>query len=164
MTILANSSPPQCIALTALPRPPETDTGNLFVRLTPATAWRLARSMLPGDDGDHGDEDEEVGEVEFLPLEITFRNRKSPRLNEDARHGDLEGDEYDGDSLTIYASYNGGAPASSRGPGSHGESAVCSMSSLSFSLWKYRKDLLLMMNTVKLCVQKTDAVTSVGCG
>mmetsp|Transcript_23725 Transcript_23725/g.47295 ORF Transcript_23725/g.47295 Transcript_23725/m.47295 type:complete len:1290 (-) Transcript_23725:113-3982(-) len=126
MTILADSPPPRSISLTALPRPPETDTGNLFVRLTPTMAWRLARSMLRGDHGD--DEEEEVGEVEFLPLEITFRNRKSRRLDEE-RHVDLEDGEDevvdedgDGGGLTIYASYNGGAPApllsgsGSRGP------------------------------------------------
>jgi len=101
--------------------------------------------MLRGDHGD--DEEEEVGEVEFLPLEITFRNRKSRRLDEE-RHVDLEDGEDevvdedgDGGGLTIYASYNGGAPApllsgsGSRGPRHRGESVVCSIPfHLSFSL------------------------------
>jgi hypothetical protein len=86
------------ITLTAIARPPETDQGNLFVRLTPRTAWRLARMIYSED------EEPLLSEeclVEFLPLEIAFQLR---RKEEDVLSND------DG-IVTVYASYNGGAPA-----------------------------------------------------
>jgi hypothetical protein len=92
------------ITLTAIARPPETDQGNLFVRLAPRTAWRLA-SMI------HSNEEEsllsEECVVEFLPLEIMFElHHKHHQIN--------KGDEILSDDdgiVTVYASYNGGAPA-----------------------------------------------------
>ena len=89
------------ITLTAIARPPETDQGNLFVRLTPRTAWRLARMI-------HSEGEEPLFSeeclVEFLPLEITFQLPHHKRDGDDALSN--------GDGIvTVYASYNGGAPA-----------------------------------------------------
>eukprot|EP00986_Skeletonema_menzelii_P005182 scaffold1836_cov137-Skeletonema_menzelii.AAC.1 len=86
------------ITLTAIARPPETDQGNLFVRLTPRTAWRLAR-MIHSEDEEPLFSEECL--VEFLPLEITFQLHHK---GDDVLSGD------DG-NVTVYASYNGGAPA-----------------------------------------------------
>lgn len=90
------------ITLTAIARPSDIDQGNLFVRLTPRTAWRLARMI-------HSDYEKpllsEECNVEFLPLEITFQIHN--QLN--AGGHDVLGDDYG--VVTIYASYNGGAPA-----------------------------------------------------
>lgn len=88
------------ITLTAIARPPETDQGNLFVRLTPRTAWRLARMI-------HSEDEEpllsEECLVEFLPLEITFQLRR--------KEEDVDVLSNDDGIVTVYASYNGGAPA-----------------------------------------------------
>eukprot|EP00804_Cyclotella_cryptica_P006501 CCRYP_012777-RA/>CCRYP_012777-RA protein AED:0.11 eAED:0.11 QI:86/1/1/1/0.12/0.11/9/4676/323 len=88
--------------LTAVPRPPETDRGNLFVRLSQRTARELSDMALCGHGrGDDIDDAFVLGsdgrDVEFLPLEISFR----------AGNG-LESHA----NITLYASYNGGAPAS----------------------------------------------------
>eukprot|EP00578_Thalassiosira_sp_NH16_P007196 CAMPEP_0181123900 /NCGR_PEP_ID=MMETSP1071-20121207/26171_1 /TAXON_ID=35127 /ORGANISM="Thalassiosira sp., Strain NH16" /LENGTH=1237 /DNA_ID=CAMNT_0023209123 /DNA_START=98 /DNA_END=3812 /DNA_ORIENTATION=- len=102
------------LELTATPRPSETDQGNLFVRLSPRTAWRLASFLFAS----HGDartdivglsSQVEVPDVDFLPLEIVF-NQRAP----------FDSDETDdatagGNTITVYASYNGGAPASVAG-------------------------------------------------
>ncbi|KAL9181342.1 hypothetical protein ACHAXT_010147 [Thalassiosira profunda] len=90
------------LALTAVPRPPETDGGNLFVRLGPQTARRLA-SLLPASPSDDPAALQLEPSVDFIPLEIVFRGA----------HRHLDGGEEDlGDEIAIYASYNGGAPAS----------------------------------------------------
>ena len=84
------------IKLTAIARPPETDQGNLFVRLTPRTARRLARIV-------QGCEEIPASPeccVEFLPLEITFQQRQKG-----------ENSSVDGGTVVVYASFNGGEPA-----------------------------------------------------
>eukprot|EP00804_Cyclotella_cryptica_P008613 CCRYP_007601-RA/>CCRYP_007601-RA protein AED:0.17 eAED:0.17 QI:142/0.33/0.5/1/1/1/4/0/1155 len=88
--------------LTAVPRPPETDRGNLFVRLSQRTARELSDMALCGHGrGDDFDDAFMLGsdgrDVEFLPLEISLRvgNGLESHAN-----------------ITLYASYNGGAPAS----------------------------------------------------
>jgi hypothetical protein len=92
------------ITLTAIARPPETDQGNLFVRLTPRMAWRLAR-MIHSNDEEPLLSEECV--VEFLPLEIMFQlHHQHHQLN----NGEEVLSDDDG-IVTVYASYNGGAPA-----------------------------------------------------
>ena len=95
------------ITLTAIARPPETDQGNLFVRLTPRTAWRLARMI-------HSEFEEPLYSeeciVEFLPLEITFHHRPSNNGEDDLDNNITTSDDDTG-IVTVYASYNGGAPA-----------------------------------------------------
>ena len=57
------SSSHQEITLVAVPRPSEVDRGNLFVRLTPTTAWRLASLLLSSPSGDcDGDGDNDGGD------------------------------------------------------------------------------------------------------
>ena len=103
--------------LTAVPRPPETDRGNLFVRLTPRTAWRLAEMLIcrPQSNGNHVAAVDEyssgIYDVDFLPLEITFRGCQKSL----GKVNDERGEGSDGD-VTVYASYNGGAPACFVGP------------------------------------------------
>ncbi|KAL7482742.1 hypothetical protein ACHAW6_008403, partial [Cyclotella cf. meneghiniana] len=95
--------PETMLKLTAVPRPRETDRGNLFVRLSPRTARDLFDMALRRNGPSYDDFDDslmsgsDVRDVEFLPLEISFRV-------EDAQ--DSQG------NITLYASYNGGAPAS----------------------------------------------------
>ena len=92
------------LTLTAIARPPETDQGNLFVRLMPRTACRLAR-MIHSDDEEPLMSEECV--VEFLALEITFQlHCQHHQLN---KGEDVLSDD-DG-IVTVYASYNGGSPA-----------------------------------------------------
>ena len=104
------------LKLTAVPRPSaaERDVGNLFVRLTPQTAWHLASLLInhPSNskiDADAGDRDYNNESVpEFLPLQIIISNQDCRVLH------DVVGDGGSGDgvgNITIYASYNGGAPA-----------------------------------------------------
>lgn len=101
--------PPTSLTLRAIPRPPETDTGNLFLRLTKKTAWRLARMLLDPSSGQDHHGDEEVFDVDFLPLEITFGDRHRPTEKDDGTYSSTEGA-----STTVYASYNGGAPSQYR--------------------------------------------------
>ena len=88
----------QTIDLIATPRPPVTDHGNLFVRLSPQTARDLYNLALRHNN----QETNEISslspcdELEFLPLEMTFKTK----------YGPLE-------AITVYGSYNGGAPATS---------------------------------------------------
>lgn len=95
------------ITLTAIARPPETDQGNLFVRLTPRTAWRLARMI-------HSEFEEPLYSeeciVEFLPLEITFYHRPS-NVGDEVDNNITAASDDDTGIVTVYASYNGGAPA-----------------------------------------------------
>ena len=85
------------IKLTAIARPPETDHGNLFVRLTPQTARRLARIVQESEEIFASEE----CVVDFLPLEITFQLRqKGENTTFD-----------DGGTVVVYASFNGGEPA-----------------------------------------------------
>lgn len=90
--------------LTALPRPPITDRGNLFIRLTPKTACRLVKMSLIDGSADGGEMQDTASDapsvidevamfdVEFLPLQITFQDKD--------------------ETITVYGSYNGGSPAS----------------------------------------------------
>ena len=96
----------QALQLTAVPRPSERDRGNLFVRLTPRTAWRLASLLI-----DDSDVSEEVHDVDFLPLQIIISQPPSCHavLDNDADDDTDNGNA--GGSIIIYASYNGGAPA-----------------------------------------------------
>jgi len=91
------------LELTAVPRPPESDQGNLFVRLTPQTAWNLA-SLLDytlSSDNNIGISGELQNDVHFLPLEIVLQQQDIDNTNTN-----------DDDScIAIYASYNGGAPS-----------------------------------------------------
>mmetsp|Transcript_2629 Transcript_2629/g.5665 ORF Transcript_2629/g.5665 Transcript_2629/m.5665 type:complete len:1261 (-) Transcript_2629:59-3841(-) len=102
------------LKLTAIPRPSETDRGNLFVRLTPRTAWRLASLLLSSspshDDAqrDIFDVSQEVPDIDFLPLEIVIHQRGP-------RDSDIIEDAVGGNNITVYASYNGGAPSSGVG-------------------------------------------------
>ncbi|KAL7530177.1 hypothetical protein ACHAXR_008670 [Thalassiosira sp. AJA248-18] len=101
-----SSSHPE-LSLIAVPRPLEIDRGNLFVRLAPRTAWRLASLIFssPNHDGDPNITDEEflVPDVDFLPLEIVISQR-------DPQGSDKIDDVGDG-NIVVYASYNGGAPS-----------------------------------------------------
>lgn len=84
--------------LIATPRPPDTDHGNLFVRLSPRTALQLYELSLPLDNGPDGASMSSLitcDAVEFLPLEITFRTKNGAENH----------------VITVYGSYNGGAPA-----------------------------------------------------
>ena len=90
------------LELTAVPRPPESDQGNLFVRLTPQTAWNLA-SLLDytlSSDNNISSISGELQDVHFLPLEIVLHQQDKCRADND-----------DDNCIKIYASYNGGAPA-----------------------------------------------------
>ena len=63
------------LELTAVPRPPESDQGNLFVRLTPQTAWNLASLLdytLSSDNNISSISGELQNDVHFLPLEIVL--------------------------------------------------------------------------------------------
>lgn len=89
---------PQTMELIAIPRPPETDHGNLFVRLSPQTAFDLY-NLAPRHTNQMIDGESPLAscdELEFLPLEMTFQTKNGP----------LE-------TITVYGSYNGGAPATS---------------------------------------------------
>lgn len=88
------------LTLIAAPRPSETDRGNLFVRLAPRTAWKLASSF-----SDDGKSQEKAGrDVDFLPLEIVILPKGGM-----AKLIDEGGVNSDGCAV-IYSSYNGGAP------------------------------------------------------
>lgn len=124
------------LKLTAVPRPRETDRGNLFVRLSPRTARDLFDMALRRNGPSYDDFDDslmsgsDVRDVEFLPLEISFRV-------EDVQ--DSQG------NITLYASYNGGAPASASllsSPYCTGENEMYYKTSVS-QLY----ELFLMMNT-----------------
>ncbi|KAL7435418.1 hypothetical protein ACHAXH_006391 [Discostella pseudostelligera] len=94
------------LTLIATPRPSERDRQNLFVRLAPQTAWRLASSLInssstTSDDYANGG-DTAVHDVDFLPLEIVIFPKGAQNL-----------DELDdvGGGTTMHASYNGGSPS-----------------------------------------------------
>jgi len=94
------------LTLIATPRPSERDRQNLFVRLAPQTAWRLASSSnnsssTTSDDYMNGG-DKAVHDVDFLPLEIVIFPKGAQNLDQ------LDGA---GGGITIYASYNGGSPS-----------------------------------------------------
>ena len=106
--------------LRAVLRPQETDRGNLFARLPPATARRLASILLefqerqlqslqsPESSGDNGGRPltPPITTEDFLSLEITFDDHH-PQYVPPISAGSVEND----DALTvIYASYNGGSP------------------------------------------------------
>ncbi|KAL3827523.1 hypothetical protein ACHAXA_002020 [Cyclostephanos tholiformis] len=112
------ASSPRGLMLIAIPRPSERDRGNLFVRLAPRTARKLAASLLyppqpssRGDDrgGDTADASSSreiiynVDDVDFLPLEIVI-------LPKGVTSFDGMGDGRDG-CIVLYASYNGGSPS-----------------------------------------------------
>ena len=79
-----------------MPRPPETNQGNLFVRLSPRTIHQLHESAVKSqnEELDVFILDSSVV-IEFLPLEIIFQAKDEPR-----------------GTITVYGSYNGGSPAS----------------------------------------------------
>lgn len=99
--------------LIAVPRPQETNHGNLFVRLSPQTAYKLYEVALQVSNlqcNNQRIEDAFLSSVavddviEFLPLELTFQTRNG--------------------RLAVYGSYNGGSPALSSvmsGPYQNGE-------------------------------------------
>ena len=93
----------QALQLTAVPRPSERDRGNLFVRLTPWTAWRLASLLID----DYVVSEDEVQDVDFLPLQIIISQPPSCHavLDNDADDDTDNGNA--GGSIIIYASYNG---------------------------------------------------------
>ena len=110
-----NASPWQLgLTLIATPRPSDRDRGNLFVRLAPETARKLAASLLLSPRPSHGDDgggdiivdlsSQEESDVDFLPLEIIIFPKGVTRLAgvEDGR---------DDGCIILYSSYNGGAPA-----------------------------------------------------
>ena len=116
MKMSAASSPRRGLTLIAIPRPSERDRGNLFVRLAPQTARRLAASLLthphPSRGDDEGEDDVVVidapsqgvyHDVDFLPLEIVIFPRGVTSFDgmEDGRDG----------CIVLYASYNGGSPS-----------------------------------------------------
>jgi hypothetical protein len=83
--------------LIAIPRPPETDHSNLFIRLSQKTARHLRKVALSCTEHEITDvilTDDSLDVIDFLPIEITFRE-----LNNLSR-----------EIITLYGSYNGGAP------------------------------------------------------
>ena len=107
----------ESVRLRAVLRPKETDRGNLFARLPPATARRLASILLDvqahqlkslqlsGDSGGLPARPLTPPTEDFLSLEITFDNlhpQDVPLISA----GSLENDA----PTVIYASYNGGSP------------------------------------------------------
>ena len=86
----------------AVPRPRATDQGNLFVRLSPQTAYKLYEEALQVKVSNLQSNGQRIEDaflssvtvddvIEFLPLELTFQTRNG--------------------SLAVYGSYNGGSPA-----------------------------------------------------
>ena len=99
------------VQLTAVPRPSERDRGNLFVRLTPLTAWRLASLLID----DYDVSGEEVHDVDFIPLQIIIPQPPCHAVLGDG--DDIIANGNDDSSIIIYASYNGGAPSTNFVPG-----------------------------------------------
>ena len=94
------------LTLIATPRPSERDRQNLFVRLAPQTARRLASPhiisspSISNDDVNGVDEDHSI---DFLPLEIVIFPTGAQTLE--------ELDDVGGGILCLHASYNGGSPS-----------------------------------------------------
>lgn len=83
--------------LIAIPRPPETDHGNLFLRLSQKTARHLhevALSCTQDETTEVIPVDDSSDVIDFLPIEVTFRE-----LNNQSK-----------ETITLYGSYNGGTP------------------------------------------------------
>lgn len=119
------------VELTATLRPPETDRGNLFVRLGPQTARHLSSLLTPHDDAGDANRSHDIGslshsmhDVDFLPLEIVIFRPGSQAVREIEARGDVR---FDG-AITLYASYNGGAPASSSGVGAMANENIIELS------------------------------------